>query len=485
MDNKRLGLTVSARKKSLCLAAFAVLMMHAACATETNVHAVLDIAHEFTFYTESVFPSQYLRGHRAARSWGALYKIDISNANLLILPGCVRKLCYVPKDIGTIKSFLREGGGVVIFGGSNTGPQNDLLRVFGASFVKGSRMPLLPHAALGVTNVEGGSLSHLAFDDPNKWVPLVIDSEKKSVVAMRTWERGRLLVCPSSLAENQRTTNRPRNVLWLTPVLQLMAGGKTVDRKKTFAGGWLTPGDNVDNIGNLKIHYSDYLMPYAKSMADIYQRVKPNIEDRMGVSLSKGMTSEIGLLATGDGGFSSGRVLGLATWWGGFPEKEDGMIEFITHEAVHSWTLPFAEIWGEPIATYIGLLVMGDMGYQERGQKRIDSAITEARRLDPEMRLYDLSGTSNAGAKQLSGDLVRILHWGKTYWILEELRKEKPDSVARYFRAKRRLALPTQLKTYGVNETVAVLSVAMERDMFPWFREHGFDVDRSRSAITD
>ncbi len=39
------------------------------------------------------------------------------------------------------------------------------------------------------------------------------------------------------------------------------------------------------------------------------------------------------------------------------------MIELITHETVHSWVLPFNEIWNEPIATYVGNLVMMDMGY--------------------------------------------------------------------------------------------------------------------------
>jgi hypothetical protein len=30
---------------------------------------------------------------------------------------------------------------------------------------------------------------------------------------------------------------------------------------------------------------------------------------------------------------------------------------------------------------------------------------------------------------------------------------------------------------------VAVLSVAMKRDLFPWFMEIGFDVDRVKSPI--
>jgi len=34
-----------------------------------------------------------------------------------------------------------------------------------------------------------------------------------------------------------------------------------------------------------------------------------------------------------------------------------------------------------------------------------------------------------------------------------------------------------------MNATVAVVSAAMGRDMFGWFREHGFDVSAEKSEI--
>ena len=36
---------------------------------------------------------------------------------------------------------------------------------------------------------------------------------------------------------------------------------------------------------------------------------------------------------------------------------------------------------------------------------------------------------------------------------------------------------------YDVNPTVAVLSAAMKRNLFPWFKERGFDVDPTKSNI--
>jgi hypothetical protein len=231
------------------------------------------------------------------------------------------------------------------------------------------------------------------------------------------------------------------------------------------------------------LRYSDYLKPYAKSMASIYMRCRPVIERRMGVPLSDGMASEIGLLATGGGGFSSGRTLGLAVFWGGFPDREDSMIEFITHESVHSWVLPFPEIWNEPIATYVGNLVMMDMGHEEEANRRIESTIRRASAIDPTMKLYDLKGQGPADARELSRGEANDIHWGKTFWIFEQLRKEDPQIVAHYFQVKRRLATPDRVERYDENTTVALLSMALKRDLFPWFREHGIDVDQARSAI--
>jgi hypothetical protein len=67
-------------------------------------------------------------------------------------------------------------------------------------------------------------------------------------------------------------------------------------------------------------------------------------------------------------------------------------------------------------------------------------------------------------------------------WIFEQLRKETPDIVARYFQAKRRL-VPASAGKYTADDSVAVLSVAAGRDLFPWFKSLGISVDRSRTGI--
>jgi hypothetical protein len=447
------------------------------------VHAVVDLSHEFTFYGDGRFGRQYLRDQKHVTNWGTLFKFDFSNANLVVLLGCAQQLTYWPQDIAAINAFLQDGGGLVVFVASGRGPQADLAGTFGAAGEEGAAKPLAAAPELKAEKIEGSAGIRLKLSQPDLWTVLMSDAKKAPVVVMRKVGKGRLLVLPRSLAGSRPDASDPINAAWLSPLLVRVASGKSVDASKPFMGRGLTPGDYVEKHEGLKLHYTDYLKPYAGSMFAIAQRCKPVIEKRMGVPLSPGMASEIGLLATDGGGFSSGQVLGLAVWWGGFPDRQDSMIEFITHESVHSWVLPFGEIWNEPIATYVGNLVMMDMGHAEEANRRIQATIRRAVRYDREMKLYDMQGNSIADAPKLEGEARTDLQWGKAFWIFEQLRKEKPDFLARYFQAKRRLALPGKIKEYDENNTVAVLSVAMGRDLFPWFREHGFDVDHEKAVF--
>jgi hypothetical protein len=446
------------------------------------VHAVVDLGHQFTFYADGRFHTQYLPGQPYASSWGGLVHFNFTNANLLILLGCDPHLRYEPEDIKVITAFLEQGGGVVLLGSAGSEPQNALAGEFGCWFAKPAEKPFKATYPLIAGDITGGG-DTLGLRETNLWRVLLTDAKGSPVLARRSFGKGALLVGARGLAGQNPNAKDNINASWWQPLLVEVASGKVVDPGKPLRSRGLAEQEHSESLGTISLYYSDYLKPYAKSMADIYLRCRPVIEKRMGVPLSKGMASKIGLLATGGGGFSSGQMLGLAVFWGDFPKREDSMIEFITHESVHSWVLPFAEIWNEPIATYVGNLVMIDMGHEAEALRRIQNTIRRATRLDPTMKLYDLQGRSSAGAPELKSGEANDMHWGKTYWILEELRKENPRVIADYFQAKRRLATPESMSRYDANATVALLSMVMKRDLFPWFKDHGIDVDRAKSPI--
>ena len=425
-------------------------------AERSTVHAVVDLGHQFTFYADGRFHRQYLPGQPVATSWGSLFNFGFSNANLLVLLGCDRHLKYLPRDIETITVFLQQGGGVVLLGSAEDESQNALAGKFGCSFGTTAQKPLNAACDLITGEIEGDG-DKLRLYEPKLWRVLAVDAQNGPVLASRSVGKGTLLVGARGLAGQNPNAKDNINASWWQPLLVQVASGKKVESGKPFRSRGIGELEYTEHLGPITLRYSDYLKPYAKSMADIYMHCRPVIAKRMGVPLSEGMASEIGLLATGGGGFSSGRTLGLAVFWGGFPSREDSMIEFITHESVHSWVLPFAEIWNEPIATYIGNLVMIDMGHEKEALRRIESTIRRASRIDPSMKIYDLRGKGPAGTRELESGEANNIHWGKTYWILEQLREDNPQVLAQYFQAKRRLATPDKIKRYDENVTVATL----------------------------
>jgi hypothetical protein len=466
----------------LPIAAMAFWGAFAVCQASPTVHVVVDLGHQFTFYGDGRFHRQYLADQAGATSWGSLFNFDLSNANLLVLLGCDPHLSYFPRDRKAIDAFLAEGGGVLLLGSAADKPQDELARTWGCEFDGRAKRPLKALTPTITGDIAGGG-DTLKLQDPKAWEVLIADAAGKPVLARKTVSRGVLIVGARGLAGSNPDAKDNINASWWQPLLVSAAAGKSCDPKKPFKSRGLSELDYTEKLGRLTLRYSDYLKPYAGDMMAIYQRSVPCMEKRMGVPLSEGMASEIGLLATGGGGFSGGRMIGLAVFWGGFPEREDSMIEFITHESIHSWVLPFAEVWNEPIATYVGDLVMGDMGYADEAKRRIQATIERANRIDPTMKRYDLRGKSLSGAPPLEGGRANDMHWGKTFWVFEQLRSQDPDIVAHYFQAKRQLAKLGALEHYDLNATVAVLSTAMKKDLFPWFREHGFDVDRAQSAI--
>lgn len=483
VKNRLLIMRRSFATRSTCAALLLAMATAPAFSQETQViHAVADLGHQFTFYADGRFHKQYLPDQPYASSWGSLFNFDFSNANLLLLLGCDAHLSYWPEDINTITSFLQEGGGVILLGAVSDEAQNALARTFGCAFDKPAVKPLKAASSPVSGEVAGGG-DTLHLDEAKLWQVLVTDARGAPMLARRKVGRGTLVAGARGLAGQNPNASDNINAAWWQPLLVDAASGKKVDSNKPFRSRGIGDLEHSENLGQITLRYSDYLKPFAKAMADIYLRCRPVIEKRMGVPLSEGMASEIGLLATGGGGFSSGRMLGLAVFWGDFPTREDSMIEFITHESVHSWVLPFAEIWNEPIATYVGNLVMIDLGHEAEARRRIASTINRASRLDPTMKIYDLDGRGPTGTRKLSAGEANDIHWGKTYWILEQLRQENPEILPLYFQAKRRLATPDKTRKYDANITVALLSIGMKRDLFPWFREHGINVELSNSPI--
>ncbi|MHC4893108.1 MAG: hypothetical protein ACYTFV_07000, partial [Planctomycetota bacterium] len=228
-----------------------------------------------------------------------------------------------------------------------------------------------------------------------------------------------------------------------------------------------------EQVGPLTLEFTEGTAPFARAIATEYAAVKPHLRAEMGVDLAPGMISNMLILPTGGGGFSSGNRIAIGAFWGDFPERRYPMLELISHEATHSWVLPHPEpLWNEPIATYLGIRV-GQRLELDEATRTLERQIADARRLDPELDAID----------PLADDAPREVIWGKSYFVFEELeRLHGPGALAKYFQAKRRL-VPADHARYTMDDCVTVWSAAVGEDLFGWFRGLAFDVDRERSTL--
>ncbi len=446
-----------------------------------RIHSVTDISHEFTFYFDGRFAKNYLStGDVDARNWATLHKADLAHANLLVLQSGASPCPYLPEDIAAVRKFLEEGGGVAVLGdharfrNEEEYRLNDLAKAFGAAFApEPAKKPLKAAPALKAESVQTHGGRTVSLEVPSDWTVLVRDAGDRVVAARRPVGKGHLLLASRALAGQRPDASDPINDVWWKPLLKDLASGKPVAEGLRPKG---MQAENRTEREGLTIQHTDYLKSYADGIVAVYVRVRPEMEKLLGVPPSEGMLANLLLLPTGGGGFSSGRTIGLGVWWGGFPEKQYGMVELLGHEATHSWVLPFAEpMWNEGIATYVGIRLGQALGHEKEADATLKGWIDGARRHDPDMTKLDLAEPKG---------LPHAVAMAKPMWIFEELRKETPDVLARYFRAKRRLVDPKLMKRYTADDSVAVLSAAVGRDLFPWFRSLGVKVDRSRTSIS-
>ena len=465
----------------LVLVLTSVLVGQASAAVEPGrIHCVTDISHDFSFYFDGRFGKNYVVPNGIdARNWGTLHKYDFENANLLIVQSSASPCPYVPEDIEAVERFLQSGGGVAMLGDyalfreETEYKLNALARHFGAEFLNDSaNKPLQGRFSLENEKIESYSPKVIKLAEPSDWQVLVRDASGRVVMAQRRVGKGSLVVASRSLCGRNPNASDPINDRWWKPLLQRIAAGKPVDPQRRPKD---QSPENRTQRERLPIQYSDYLASYADAIYAVYDECFPVIQEVMGVPPSEGMLSTLILLPTGGGGFSSGVAIGLAAWWGGFPENKYPMVELISHESTHSWVLPFAEpMWNEGIATYVGILVGRRLGLAEDADATLAGWIKGARRHDPDMTKYDLAHGRN---------VPHAVRMAKPMWIFEQLAKEKPDIVARYFQAKRRLATPDKIDKYTADDSVAVLSIAMGRNLFPWFQSLGITVNPANAQI--
>ena len=418
------------------------------------------------------FHRQYLEEDaRDARNWGSLSELDLSNTNLLVLTAGDMRIPYSKAARENISGFLAEGGTVLIMadGTGKPVPIAPVLAEYGAVLEDHQAVkPLVGVGELSGKEVAFRRGGTIKLD--NEWTAMIQDADGRSVLAERRVGKGTLVLGSRGLFGQKPDASDPINDNWVGPMLVARASRKAIDPKRRHRVTW---AEDSRQAGPLKIEFHDGTEQFADDVVEVYEEVRPHLLEITGVEPAPGMIQRLLILPTGGGGFSSGVCIAIGAWWGGFPEKRYPMVELIAHEAGHSWVLPYAEpLWNEPIATWLGIQVGRRMGMPE-AEKTLERQLRKGRKLDPDFT--DL----NPMAKGAHRDLI----WGKSYYVFETLEKKHgPGAMAKYFRTKRDVLEPGR-EGYSMDDCVAVWSLAVDEDLFPWFQSMAFDVDRSRTDL--
>lgn len=452
-----------------------------------QVNVLTDISHEFTFYMDGRWGGAYLQEMpaRQAINQRTLSLLDLTSFNLVVLSHGSMRTEYTPEDVALLRKLVEEGGGLLMIAfdrvpGREPGFKlNAVAAEFGAEFVPetgSGPFKIAEHKITqGIDYLEGSPAGLLLLAGDQPWETLVEDSAGNPMVAVRQFGKGRVALARMWMFGDKPKEGNAPNFRLAQALIQWLSAGKQVAADAPFEQDY---GPELANtFGGMEVKYSSYLTDYARGIADAYLKIAPIVEDIMGVPLSEGCNKTIYLIATGGGGWSSGVALGIGVTWGGWPEHKYPMIEMISHEATHSWVLPFGEPLGnEGIASYVGIQVGKRMGYEEAEQS-LRASLENCEKLDPGFATIDVTKPEQPP--------LHAVYMGKIMYIWETLRKNYGDDmIARYFRLKRQLVKPGAGVDFTADDSVYLLSKAAGEDLFPWFHDKlGIDVRRDRVTV--
>lgn len=462
-----------------------VILCPTAPARDKRIHAAVDISHYFLDTTRIRFPNLYLKGHGFNTNWGTVTDCDPSNINLLVFLDCFPKAPYSDEEYNFTLEFARSGGTVLILADAGNNPQHDWLKRFGARLAGKSKRPWKPAEPLPPeTVIMMGPGPNLKLDKTADWDVVVKDAGNNPVVARKRVGDGFIIAGPQSLVGQG-------NPIWLTTLLEHCCQSKPVDPSLPIGVREMTDMGNFISMDGLDYHYPDHLKPAFESLAKLHQRCKVMADKVIPAQDPTRHPHYVFPLAASAGLSWLGEYITVTgAWWNGFPKDDLRMTELLLSRMMRARLYDHQEVLYAPLLSYATLQAMAQGGHKRVADIEMTRMIRNARSLDPSMKRSDLIELAQMEDVKRSHPYSRdqthktdsyTIYYGKSYALFEDLNRLDDQFLTKYIQLKRTIGAGNA--PYTLSDMAAVMSKALNKDVFPLFREYGQKVDPEQVRV--
>ncbi len=443
---------------------------------------IIDQSHDYSFLWDWQMGPYYLApvGAKYSRNMATLDSnviADIFKYDAIMIPQAYSDAVFSDGEIATIKRFVERGGGLLLVGvaigkpDASVFPMHRLAEVFGIRFNHSGdvlkQFRILPHdITQGVTEYQSEASVIGSVTLTSDWTPFLTDSRNNIIAAARSYGEGRVVVVADHFLINFSATHN-----------QMLVANVTRWLCKKFAGGnssFIPPDrimpENTLNQGLVTFLFAENMRQRVQFLSEQYETVTRHLRRMMAVDCIYDLN--IVALATGGGGYSSGKEIGI-----GLLTSNAFALEVFAHELTHSWQHPGGEVpwmgegWAILAAHRVCMAYGGD--YAKFAQQERDGFLAKYKQYDPMGKSVDLT---EYGTDRMS--VPNEVYIGKTMTIIEDLEtKYGADVMQRYFLLRRKYYQPALHGAITTQKIIHFLSWAAGRELFTYFRSKRTLVD--------
>lgn len=394
---------------------------------------------------------------------------------------------YLPEEITALKKFVKNGGGLVVFGGRvENGEQiaswtlNDLIESFNATFSE------------NITNYKTMRMNSLKLN--SDWEVYKEGSSGEPVMARRKFGKGRVFIISSASYLNFPGGDNPdqqavktSRIELLTDVIEWAAEGKepvggTLRLPTIGAGGPIYP-DLKEKLGNVILYYTGN---QTNTILDAIKTDMPKSKRQIEQWLPSPKPDEpmnLLLMSGTGGGFAVNAYLPKEI--ASISINKAGVLSVFAHELAHTMPGPpnaKGEIAGN-------CYTFPDQGEAHAGwfQAKSNALLLEGRmkgknpnsifEFSPDLDKIDLAQEIRHNQKKWG----KGKHWTKTWWLWQKLDERYGTTWYprwRWVQHTRWMDDPDRKLT--IEDIITDMSIAVGEDLFPLFDKLGTTLNRTR-----